>query len=95
MVKTAATIRRKIGTDQIKIPPTGATFYQALYGRRTTWNFKSAPVPRATIARLLDAATLAPNHRLTEPRVRVSQLNSVHIYERHNLKVSTRRTRYD
>lgn len=39
----------------------------AITGRRTVKEFDSRPVPRAMIARLVDLAVWAPNHRLTEP----------------------------
>ena len=35
--------------------------------RRSIKKFTSRPVTRAEIETLLDAAVLAPNHRLTEP----------------------------
>ena len=36
-------------------------------GRRTAKQFVPQPVPRSTIARLIEAAVWAPNHRLNEP----------------------------
>ena len=41
--------------------------YHAIYGRRTTWEFKDELVSRSAIERMLDAAIWAPNHRMTEP----------------------------
>ncbi len=35
--------------------------------RRTIYEFKPESVPRAVIARILEAAVWAPNHKLTEP----------------------------
>jgi len=41
--------------------------YDALMRRVSTRAFLPRPVPREAIARLLDAAVRAPNHKLTEP----------------------------
>lgn len=41
--------------------------YDALLRRVSTRAFLPRPVPRDAIARLLDAAVRAPNHKLTEP----------------------------
>ena len=41
--------------------------YEAIYGRRMSWEFEDREVPRSAIERMLDAAVWAPNHRLTEP----------------------------
>lgn len=40
---------------------------EAIRQRRSIKRFTSQPVTRGDIERLLDAATLAPNHRLTQP----------------------------
>src|SRR3954469_17390640 len=39
----------------------------AISSRRSIKRFTSRPVSREEIERILDAATLAPNHRLTQP----------------------------
>ena len=39
----------------------------AIQRRTSVRRFRPDPVPRDTIARLLDAAVRAPNHKLTEP----------------------------
>lgn len=39
----------------------------AIAARRTTKSYTGAPVPRETVAALVEAATWAPNHRLTQP----------------------------
>lgn len=57
----------KITADQVTIPTTGVTVYQALYSRRMAWQFTEKPVPRDVVERLLESAVWAPNHRLTEP----------------------------
>ena len=40
---------------------------EAIHGRTSVRRFRPEPVPRETIARLLDVAVRAPNHKLTEP----------------------------
>lgn len=57
----------KLTRGGIAVPATKVSVYQALYGRRMAWRFKDAPVPKAAVERMLDAAVWAPNHRLTEP----------------------------
>jgi nitroreductase len=41
--------------------------FEALAARRSIKRFTDRPLQRAEIERLLDAAVLAPNHRMTEP----------------------------
>ena len=69
MSSSADTYREaaRIAAEQVIIPGTSVSVYQALYGRRMAWKFKDEPVPREAIERMLDAAVWAPNHRLTEP----------------------------
>ena len=57
----------KITQDQVDIPATNVSVYQALYGRRMAWRYQDQPVPKDALARMLEAAVWAPNHRLTEP----------------------------
>src|SRR5919106_3547072 len=57
----------RFASDQIAIPDTKVSLYQALYGRRRAWKLKDEPVPEGVIRRMLDAAVWAPNHRMTEP----------------------------
>ncbi len=57
----------KLSVDQITIPGTDVSVYQAMYQRRMAWQFKDATVPKAAVERMLEAAVWAPNHRLTEP----------------------------
>jgi nitroreductase len=57
----------KLGVEQITIPTTDVSVYQALYQRRSAWQIKDAAVPKAAVERMLGAAVWAPNHRLTEP----------------------------
>jgi nitroreductase len=47
--------------------PQWAAVEAAITGRRSVKEFEPRPVPREVIARLLDVAIWAPNHRLTEP----------------------------
>lgn len=57
----------QISSDEISIPQTQTTVYEAIFGRRMSKEFTEASVPRATLERMFDAAIWAPNHRLTEP----------------------------
>lgn len=41
--------------------------FEAIIGRRTIHEFRADPVPRADLERMLQAATWAPNHKLTNP----------------------------
>lgn len=40
---------------------------EAIHGRRTVHQFRPDPIPRDLIERCLEAATWAPNHKLTNP----------------------------
>ena len=40
---------------------------QAIRGRRSVGAFGDRPVPRATVAELIEAASWAPTHHLTQP----------------------------
>ena len=57
----------QISSDEISIPQTQTTVYEAIFGRRMSKEFTGASVPRAALERMIDAAIWAPNHRLTEP----------------------------
>ncbi len=57
----------KLSTDQVSIPATNVSVYQALYQRRMAWQFKNEAVSRNAVDRMLEAAVWAPNHRMTEP----------------------------
>lgn len=57
----------KLTPDKVAIPVADLSVYEAIYRRRMAWRFKDVPVDREVIARLLDTAVWAPNHRLTEP----------------------------
>lgn len=59
--------KEKVKPQGVTIPETAVSVYQAIYRRRMAWRFKDDPVERAVLARLLDTAVWAPNHRLTEP----------------------------
>ena len=41
--------------------------YHAIHGRRSAWKFTDRTVDTMAVEGMLDAAILAPNHRLTEP----------------------------
>ena len=57
----------KMSLDEVEIPVTDVSIYEALYRRRMSWRFKDEPVQREAVERMLDTAVWAPNHRLTEP----------------------------
>ena len=57
----------QISSDEITIPQTRTTVYEAIFGRRMSKEFTGASVPREALERMFDAAVWAPNHRLTEP----------------------------
>jgi nitroreductase len=58
---------KKVRWDQVTVPPTNVSVYEALLRRRMAWKFKDRPVPRDAMDRMLATAVWAPNHRLTEP----------------------------
>ena len=64
---TTSAANKKVRWDQVPVPTTNVTVYEALHGRRMAWKFKDQPVPRDAIDRMLATAVWAPNHRLTEP----------------------------
>jgi nitroreductase len=57
----------KLAVDDITVPRTDVSVYQALYQRRMVWRFQDEAVPKDALERMLGAAVWAPNHRLTEP----------------------------
>ena len=57
----------KMSPDEVDIPVTNVSIYEALYRRRMSWRFKGEPIQREAVDRMLEAAVWAPNHRLTEP----------------------------
>ena len=57
----------KLSVDDISVPGTEVSVYQALYQRRMAWHFKDEEVPKSALERMLEVAVWAPNHRLTEP----------------------------
>src|SRR5258708_1608878 len=57
-------------TDTVQPAPVATArgpVQQAIFARRSIRKFTTDPVDRAILARLLDAAAQAPNHRLTRP----------------------------
>jgi nitroreductase len=57
----------KISIDEVDIPVTDVSIYEALYRRRMSWRFQDEPIQREAVERMVEAAVWAPNHRLTEP----------------------------
>jgi nitroreductase len=56
-----------IRNDEVEVPQTATSVYEAIYQRRMTKEFTAVAVPEDVLSRLFDAAIWAPNHRLTEP----------------------------
>jgi nitroreductase len=57
----------RVPWDQVPVPHTNITVYEALHRRRMAWKFQDRPVPIDALERMLATAVWAPNHRLTEP----------------------------
>ena len=57
----------KLTSDEIDIPATSVSVYDAIFRRRNVKAFTDDPVSREVLERLFAAAIWAPNHRLTEP----------------------------
>ncbi len=57
----------KLKAEDIPVPGTDISVYQALHQRRMAWQFKEETVPKEALERMFEAAVWAPNHRLTEP----------------------------
>ncbi|PKB72769.1 MAG: hypothetical protein BZY75_05330 [SAR202 cluster bacterium Io17-Chloro-G7] len=57
----------KLKAENMSVPGTELSVYQALYQRRMAWQFKDEAVPKEALERMFEAAVWAPNHRLTEP----------------------------
>ena len=57
----------QINSNEVSIPQTRTTVYEAIFGRRMSKEFTGAGVAREALQRMFDAAVWAPNHRLTEP----------------------------
>ena len=62
-----AVTQGKMSPDEVDIPVTNVSIYEALYRRRMSWRFNDDPIQREAVKRMLEAAVWAPNHRLTEP----------------------------
>jgi nitroreductase len=60
-------MNKKIKSDEVIIPESNISVYEALYGRRMAWKFTEQDVPDEILNRILDTAVWAPNHRLNEP----------------------------
>ena len=63
-------VEPRAGTIELETAETSSmltTVEAAIMGRRSVKRFAPLPVPRDLIARLIEAAVWAPNHRLNEP----------------------------
>ena len=56
-----------ISNEDIEIPYTPVSVYQAIFERRMTNQFTADSVSRGALERILGAAHWGPNHHLTEP----------------------------
>ncbi len=57
----------RLKVEEIQVPASEVSVYEALYRRRNTWLFQDRDVPAEKVERLLGAAVWAPNHKMTEP----------------------------
>ena len=45
----------KISIDEVDIPVTDVSIYEALYRRRMSWRFQDEPIQREAVERMLEA----------------------------------------
>ena len=65
--------------NEVPIPKTATTVYEALHRRRMAWKFEDREIPRDAVDRMLATSVWAPNHKQTEPwRFFVSTKDSAH-----------------
>ena len=57
----------KLNSNDVEIPTSSVSVYEAIFRRRSVKEFTDEPVSRETLERLFSTAIWAPNHRLTEP----------------------------
>ena len=57
----------KLSSNEVEIPASSVSVYDAIFRRRTVKEFTGEPVSRETLDRLHSTVVWAPNHRLTEP----------------------------
>ena len=57
----------RLNSDEVAIPDSPVSVYDAIFRRRNVKEFTGEPVSRETLERLFSTAVWAPNHRLTEP----------------------------
>ena len=57
----------KLDSNDVQIPASPVSVYDAIFRRRNVKEFTPDPVSREILERLFSAAVWAPNHRLTEP----------------------------
>lgn len=60
-------VAEKVTWNQVKVPESKVSVYEALHNRRMAWKFQDKPVPHEALERMLGTAVWAPNHRLNEP----------------------------
>ena len=57
----------RIKSDDVVVPESSVSVYDAIFRRRNVKEFTGEPVDDETLERLFSAAVWAPNHRLTDP----------------------------
>lgn len=57
----------RIKSDDVVVPESSVSVYDAIFRRRNVKEFMADPVDDETLERLFSAAVWAPNHRLTDP----------------------------
>ena len=57
----------RVRSGNVEPPATTTTVYEAIHARRMNNEFSDSVPPQDALARMLDAAIWAPNHRLTNP----------------------------
>lgn len=64
---TETSAASRIHSNEVAVPASEVSVYQALYGRRNTWMFTGEEASPELLNKVLDVAVWAPNHKLTEP----------------------------
>jgi len=64
---TETTTPTYLESTGVAVPDSDVSVYDALYGRRNTWQFTDRVPTHAEIEKILNVSVWAPNHKLTEP----------------------------
>ena len=57
----------QVESTAVAVPESDVSVYDALYGRRNTWQFTDRVPTHDELTKILNVAVWAPNHKLTEP----------------------------